>query len=116
MFLTFSFSFPLTQLSLCSPLLVETVIWYFERWCQTYLFPDPRDYSNLSNNLLAAYGTSSESAHNLIAFLIEKVDLSLLAWKDQEDVLKEIARLLKTLSSHKMIRAAIVKHGNKFSC
>jgi len=96
-------------LALCSPLLVETVVWFLERWSKTYLFPSTRDSETFSHNLLGAYGQNSPRGKAVIGFLVEKLDLVFMGWRAQEDVLKELARLLETLSMHQHIRGEILR-------
>ena len=96
-------------MALCSPLLVETVVWFLERWSKTYLFPSTRDSETFSHNLLGAYGQNSPRGKAVIGFLVEKLDLVFMGWRAQEDVLKELARLLETLSMHQHIRGEILR-------
>jgi len=97
------------KLSVCSPLVIETFLWFLNRWVQTYLMPDTRDSSSCSENLLMAYGADVIGAKGLIEFLLQKLLLIFACWMHHQTVLNQLVKLLDTFSQQMNIRAAILE-------
>ncbi|KAG1473236.1 hypothetical protein G6F56_001072 [Rhizopus delemar] len=49
------------EASNCSPRVAETLIWYLERWCKSYLLVDENEYSYVSPNIARAFGRPGPS-------------------------------------------------------
>ncbi|KAI8909087.1 armadillo-type protein, partial [Gorgonomyces haynaldii] len=95
------------QLERSSPLLVETLFWFIDRWSSTYLFLDPQDYPRLSPAIGHAF-TKQGQAQFALDFVLQKMLLQLKAWTTEQAVVGQITSLLSTLSKNKYARTALV--------
>jgi hypothetical protein len=77
------------QIEMWSPLLSETLTWFWTRWCRSYLLRN--DHS--SPTLAQEFGVESPNAYNLVNFLFQKVNQNLIYWTGEEDILKEVILL-----------------------
>jgi len=77
-----------------SPLLSETLTWFWTRWCRTYLFR--HDHS--SPTLAQEFGINSPNAYNLMNFLLQKVNQNLAYWGSEKDILIQSCELLNAVA------------------
>lgn len=80
------------------PSLSETLMWFFARWSQTYLMLPEFSIMNKGKSLLQAFSSESESALNLLDFLIQKIHFNIIYWKSNFHVLNSTCNLILTLS------------------
>ncbi|KAH6579221.1 hypothetical protein BASA50_009139 [Batrachochytrium salamandrivorans] len=90
-----------------SPLVVETLLWFVERWGCTYLFVDPSDYKNLSPSFVNAFGKAG-GAPQATEFLLDKIQRNFVAWHADLDVVGQIISVLEGLSGNKDTRDAFL--------
>jgi len=98
---------------LWSSTLGSTVVWYLNRWCQTYLFVIPESQlKNISPNLLAISGRNDVNGINThIDMLLQKVALNLLLWDPEgrdEELANKTCALLNGMSKLKIQTSHII--------
>ncbi|KAI8926272.1 armadillo-type protein [Entophlyctis helioformis] len=96
------------QSQACSPLLVETLLWFVQRWGCTYLFVDPSDYERISPSILNAFG-SSGGAPQALNFLLDKIQRNFVIWHAEADVVCQIVAVLDGFAANKFTRDALIQ-------
>ncbi|XJO74025.1 hypothetical protein BDV3_004907 [Batrachochytrium dendrobatidis] len=89
--------------AITSPLIVETLLWFVERWGCTYLFVDPSNYSDLSPSFVNAFGKTG-GAPQATEFLLDKVQRNFVVWHSDVDVVGQILSVIEGLSGNKDAR------------
>ena len=99
------------QHEICSPLLVETLLWFVERWGCTYLFINPSDYwpNTLSQSIVAAFG-SPGGAPQALDFLLDKIQRIFVAWHAELDVVLQIVSVVEGLSRNPATSTAFLSN------
>lgn len=88
----------------CSPRVAETLFYFVERWSQTYLLIDVREYRKMSSTIAKAY-TSDGQGKQLMQYIVEKIHQNFAMWTADPDVLlrvgigSDIDRLTSRLST-----------------
>ncbi|KAJ3275135.1 Exportin-4 [Terramyces sp. JEL0728] len=98
-------SFPVgsPQHDACSPLLLETLFWFTDRWATTYLFADMNEYSIKSKSLHDFCGLNG-GAPAILDFILSKIELNAIIWHTELDIVSQIITLLQGLSKNKATR------------
>ncbi|KAI8817434.1 armadillo-type protein [Fimicolochytrium jonesii] len=91
--------------SLCSPLLCETLLWFIERWSQTYLFLPAEELH--THSLMRAFGRDG-GGPAVLDGIMNMLEKNFDMWPGQEDLLMQIVSLLSTFSKVPGIRNALV--------
>ncbi|KAJ3397901.1 Exportin-4 [Lobulomyces angularis] len=99
------------QSSFCSPLLAESLFWFFSRWASTYLFIRNTDYQSISLSFIESFSDSG-GGRNVLNFLLEKTLQNLLLWHSERETTLQIFQLLLTLANNVYIRAAVLENSN----
>nr|KAJ3418504.1 Exportin-4 [Polyrhizophydium stewartii] len=87
------------QQEITSPLVVETLLWFVERWGCTYLFMDPADYSIVT----------SGGAPQALDFLLERIQRNFRVWHADSDIVTQIVSVLDGLSDSRHARNALLQ-------
>ncbi|TPX53736.1 hypothetical protein PhCBS80983_g06195 [Powellomyces hirtus] len=97
------------QFAMCSPLLTETLLWFVERWSETYLFIDGSINGGKlkSASLSHAFGAESGGPH-ILDFILRMIQKNFILWHGQEDLLMQIVNILSTFSKSAGIRNALL--------
>ncbi|KAJ3359354.1 Exportin-4 [Kappamyces sp. JEL0680] len=105
-----SLGFPLesVQHNYLSPLLVETLFWFCDRWASTYLFPSQSDYANLSPSIAHSFGKQG-SGNQILGFLLMKTQQQAGLWYSEIDIVQAIVALLHGLSRNRDARDAMIE-------
>jgi hypothetical protein len=105
-----SLTFPANsrQHTYCSPLLIETLFWFMDRWSSSYLFIEQTTYTRLSSNMQNAFGAASDGP-KVLDFFLEKIYMQVLNWRSEVEVISQIIVVLQGLSKNRRIRDAMVQ-------
>jgi hypothetical protein len=87
----------------CSPLLIETLFWFCDRFTSTYLFQ--KETSTLS--LQQSFG--GQGGKEVLHFLLSKLHHQASLWYSAEDIIIEIVSVLKGLSKNSTSRDMMVE-------
>ncbi|KAJ3151890.1 Exportin-4 [Geranomyces michiganensis] len=90
------------KLEMCSPLLTETLLWFVERWSESYLF-----VPGLSPGLDRAFGPQFGGPH-VLDFVLRMIQKAFVTWHGEEDLLMQIVNILNTYSKREGIRNALL--------
>ncbi|TPX65919.1 hypothetical protein SpCBS45565_g04813 [Spizellomyces sp. 'palustris'] len=93
------------QFALCSPLVSETLLWFVERWTETYLFLDSREAA--SPSLVRAFGRQQGGEH-VLDFILTMVQKTFVLWHGETDVLIQVVNLLNAFSRNTEVRNALL--------
>ena len=97
------------ELVLSSPLLAQTLMWFLERWSQTFLFIDASDYARMSTTLINSYGAVSEASKGLVAGLLSKTLTQFVNWHTDQNFLHELIGVTKTWAKKSNLATAVVQ-------
>lgn len=105
-----SLSFPIQspQHTLCSPLLMETIFWFLDRWSCTYLLLDPTNKWS-SSNIQQAFGVNGNGGQ-ILSFLLQKVYDHARIWNSESSIIEQIIVLLQGLSKNRYCRDIMISH------
>jgi hypothetical protein len=103
-------SFPSNSVehSNCSPLLLETLLWFCDRWSSSYLFPNINEYSDLSVSLQQSFSIQGGGAQ-ILGFLLTKCHQQSMLWYSDIDVVQSLVKLLQGLSKNRTARDAMIE-------
>ncbi|KAJ3323580.1 Exportin-4 [Boothiomyces sp. JEL0866] len=106
-------SFPVgsSQHDACSPLLLETLFWFTDRWATSYLFADMNEYATKSNSLHEFCGLNG-GAPMILDFILSKIELNTIIWHTELDIVSQIITLLQGLSKNKATRDQMLANVN----
>lgn len=91
----------------CSPLLIESIFWFLNRWASTYLFLESGNYPGLDQILAVSFGAEGQG-HQALEFLLLKMNHHINLWYTEGDVVSMIVSLLDTLSKIRNCRNALL--------
>ncbi|CAO3659151.1 unnamed protein product [Rhizopus microsporus] len=109
---TSNFDSNTVEASNCSPRVAETLVWYLERWCKSYLLIDENEYSYISPNIAKAFGRPGPSdgkGLQVIDFFIEGMRTSFVLWNADPDVLKQLIQWLNTCGASTNIKRGLLQ-------
>ncbi|KAF7720629.1 Exportin-4, partial [Apophysomyces ossiformis] len=104
------------EASNCSPRLAETLLWFLERWCKSYLLIDENEYGYISPNIAKAFGRSGPSegqGPHIIDFLIEQMKTNFMLWNADTNVLLQIIQWLNTCGTLPSLKTGLL-HSSGF--
>ncbi|KAI8897703.1 armadillo-type protein [Globomyces pollinis-pini] len=84
----------------CSPLLLDSLLWFVERWSASYLFAQPSDYSNLSLSLQQSFGEAAGGCQ-VLDYLLVNIELQSKNWIAEIDIMSQIIIVLQGLSKNR---------------
>merc|ERR1719341_1439338 len=87
--------------SLWSPEIGSTVMWFLRRWSLTYLATQEGYYQEMSIALCTAFGRDTEGAAWTVNFLLEKILSNLTQFHSEAGVVEDTIRLLVSLADCK---------------
>ncbi|ORY48739.1 hypothetical protein BCR33DRAFT_763797 [Rhizoclosmatium globosum] len=96
------------QIDFCSPLIVETLFLFLNRWSKTYLFINSSDYSKMSNSLAHSYSVTGGGSQ-LFDFMIQVAQQNFILWKSEEGVLNAIISLLQGFAVRGVARDRMIQ-------
>ncbi|XP_076291964.1 exportin-4 isoform X2 [Lasioglossum baleicum] len=82
--------------SILSPVLSCTILWFLNRWANSYLLPR-ESYEVPSTTFLEVFGEGSSGATWAINFLLDKIEYSINAFRSEPTIMHETIKLLKSL-------------------
>ncbi|KAJ3048667.1 Exportin-4 [Rhizophlyctis rosea] len=95
------------QHAIASPLTLQSLLWFVERWSRTYLLIDEVPLPAHMSAVIQGFSRQHNGAQ-LLNFLLEKVQQNIVLWHGEEDVLHTVVRLLNTFNETDHIRAALL--------
>lgn len=96
------------QFAQCSPQVTESLLWFLERWSETYLFL--RSTSHAPQSLVRAFGKEG-GGPRVLEFVLGMVHRAVVCWCGEVDVLTQIVSLLNGLSKSGDVREALLNSG-----
>ncbi|KAJ3156024.1 Exportin-4 [Geranomyces variabilis] len=90
------------KLEICSPLLTETLLWFVERWSESYLFVHTG-----SPTLDRAFAPQFGGPH-VLDFVLRMIQKTFVIWHGEEDLLMQIVNIMNTYSKREAIRNALL--------
>lgn len=99
--------------SLCSPLLIETLFWFVDRWSSTYLFPNPANYPVFSPSIEQSFGVNGGGSQ-ILGFILSKILIHVQLWNNEVDIVTQIITVLQGLSKNGVARDAMMANGKIF--
>ncbi|TPX40027.1 hypothetical protein SeLEV6574_g06845 [Synchytrium endobioticum] len=96
------------QAESCSPLVAESLLWFVERWCRTYLFLIDSEQEPKCPGIVATFGANSNGAQAL-DFFLEILYGNLLLWVADPDVTSQIVKSIMSLAKNKLTRQSLLK-------
>ncbi|ORX55719.1 hypothetical protein DM01DRAFT_1345196 [Hesseltinella vesiculosa] len=96
----------------CSPRVAETLIWFMERWCKSFLLLNENDYGMVSANIARAYGRPGPSdgqGLNVLDFLLQQLKANFMLWNADPDVLSQLIRWLDTCGTSVNLKTSLVQ-------
>ncbi|KAG1159659.1 hypothetical protein G6F37_004686 [Rhizopus arrhizus] len=94
---TSSFGSNTVEASNCSPRVAETLIWYLERWCKSYLLLNENEYNYISPNVAKSFGRPGPSdgkGLQVMDFFVEQMKNNFILWNADPDVLTQLIQWL----------------------
>ena len=88
-------------MSLWSPEIGSTIMWFLRRWSLTYLATQETYYQEISIALCTAFGRDTEGSAWSVNFLLEKILSNLTQFHSEAGVVDDTIRLLVSLSDCK---------------
>ena len=88
-------------MSLWSPEMGSTIMWFLRRWSLTYLATQETYYQEISIALCTAFGRDTEGSAWTVNFLLEKILSNLTQFHSEAGVVEDTIRLLVSLSDCK---------------
>ncbi|KAG0179452.1 Exportin-4 [Apophysomyces sp. BC1034] len=107
-----SFGANTVEASNCSPRVAETLIWFMERWCKSYLLVDENEYGYMSPNIAKSFGRSGPSEGqglHIIDFFIEQMKANFMLWNADPDVLQQIIQWLNTCGTSTSLKKGLLE-------
>ena len=95
--------------SLWSPEIGSTIMWFLRRWSLTYLATQEGYYQEMSIALCTAFGRDTEGAAWTVNFLLEKILSNLTQLNSEPTVVEDTIRLLVSLADCKEKCQAVLK-------
>ncbi|KAJ2863268.1 hypothetical protein GGH94_003711 [Coemansia aciculifera] len=108
--LQFELTIPSSTLaSYCSPLLAETLFWALRRIAPVYLLLDRSDYREVSQSIVAAFGTTVDGGNGatVVGGILGLVKPAFELWISEEDVLQMCVDMLLAFAQRASIAQAI---------
>ncbi|KAI8814795.1 hypothetical protein BJ742DRAFT_189682 [Cladochytrium replicatum] len=96
-------------LSDISPALAESLLWFVQRWCSTYLLLVPSDYYSLSKTMIEAFSTEGRGIV-ILDFIIQIVRKNFIIWNANEEVLKQCLRIIDEFSKNGETRNRVLEN------
>ena len=93
------------QHNCCSPLLIETLFWFCDRWASTYLFQRESSTQSLQQSFGGMGG------QEILQFLLSKLHHQFALWYSAEDVILEIVSFMQGLSKNSTSRDVMIGLG-----
>ncbi|KAJ2800186.1 hypothetical protein H4R20_004151, partial [Coemansia guatemalensis] len=92
-----------------SPLFVETLFWTLRRVAPVYFLFDRTDYSDLSQSIVAAFGSAEDGGNGstMIGGVLDMVRRAFELWSSEEDVLLMCVSMLLALAQRSAIAREI---------
>uniref|UniRef100_T1IU44 Exportin-4 n=1 Tax=Strigamia maritima TaxID=126957 RepID=T1IU44_STRMM len=97
------------MVSVLSPEVSSTILWFFKQWSSSYLMPNETYYTRISAAMNMAFGRDSERGIWCLNSLIHKIDCNLVAWNGEPKVVNNSIELLLTLVDCREKRNCVVK-------
>ena len=88
-------------MSLWSPEIGSSIMWFLRRWSLTYLATQETYYQEISIALCTAFGRDTEGSAWTVNFLLEKILSNLTQFHSEAGVVEDTIRLLVSLSDCK---------------
>ena len=85
-----------------SPLFSQTLVFFLNKWSQTYLLCVSNEYYSLSPSLLLAYGPDN-GGPKVLDCIVSKLLTNLHSWKHEPSVVSESCNVLLTVSKLRSI-------------
>ena len=95
--------------SLWSPEIGSTIMWFLRRWSLTYLATQEGYYQEMSIALCTAFGRDTEGAAWTVNFLLEKILSNLTQFNSEPAVVEDTIKLLVSLADCKEKCQAVLK-------
>jgi hypothetical protein len=92
------------QFQATSPLLLETIFWFVNRWAASYLFAPKEIYSQQSNLLLVDIFAPESQGGQIFDYILNKLRNYLNYWYSDGDVVAGIVNVLESLSKNSVAR------------
>lgn len=87
-----------------SPLVVETLFWFSERFAKSYLFADGTNDVQLTDGLAKEFGAKSPQTHQKIEFFLDQAQANLMLWCGEGEIISAIIKLLNAFTSDKTMQ------------
>ncbi|XP_008554970.1 exportin-4 [Microplitis demolitor] len=84
-------------ISLLSPELISSVVWFLHQWSLNYLAPTENYYSEISISFIQAFGGDSAGAQWAVNFLLDNIKCIINFFKGEETLIEDTIKLLGTL-------------------
>ncbi|KAJ2409363.1 hypothetical protein GGI10_004703, partial [Coemansia sp. RSA 2530] len=100
-----------TVASYCSPLLAETLFWALRRIAPVYLLFDRSDYREVSQSLVAAFGTTLDGGNGVavVGGILGLIKSAFEQWVSEEDVLQMCIDMLLAFAQRASLAQAITE-------
>ena len=72
-----------------SPLLIETLFWFIQRWSSSYLLPDLELYEQLSPNLSLSF--DSHQGITLLNWILQMIQHHSIQWMSDVDIVRQVS-------------------------
>ncbi|KAJ3258911.1 Exportin-4 [Chytriomyces hyalinus] len=99
------------MMEFCSPLIVETLFVFLNRWSRTYLFINPSDYGQMSPWLGASYSAHGGGGQ-LFDFMLLSAKQNFALWRSEESVLNAVIGLLQSFAVRGVARDRMIQSGH----
>ena len=98
------------DMDVMSPLVAETLFWFLERWSKSYLFADADvDYvDRFPASMKESFGQKSLAAHQMVEFILDKIQANLMLWSGEVEVTLAAVKLLDSFSRDSTTRSALM--------
>ncbi|KAI9103836.1 armadillo-type protein [Phlyctochytrium arcticum] len=93
------------QFAHCSPQVAESLLWFLERWGETYLFMSDTNVG--SSSLVRAFGPN-EGGPGTLEFLLSMLRKTFVLWVGEPDVLMQIVHVFSAFSRMAPVRNALL--------
>jgi hypothetical protein len=91
----------------CSPLLIETLYWFVDRWNSSYLLTATSNYCPSSPNIEHSFGTTGNGPQ-VLEFILTKIFDQVRIWQNESDIVNQIIVVLQGLSKNSRARDGMI--------
>lgn len=96
------------QAQRASPLTIETLFWFLQRWSRTFIFFDYVSGTNSFPKWQTVYASGSLTAQSLLVSLVSALHTSLFTFSAEAEVVATVASLLEGLVSNRAVCTFLV--------